>query len=309
MKISIIGAGNVGATCADIIAQKNLVDTIILLDIKPNLAEGKAMDISQNATIFGYHTKIIGVTAQYSQTKNSDIIIITSGTIRKVGMSREDILIYNAKIVKAVATEIIKYSPYAKFIVVSNPVDIMTYIVYKTININSKYVIGMSGILDTARYNRLIANKLVCSIRDIQSLVIGAHGDTMLPLTRYTNISGIPITELLTQSELNQIIEKTKKGGEEIIKLLGISAWYAPGAAIAKMIEIMMKNPKTIISCSTLLQGEYGIKDIYIGMPVILNKEGINKIIELKLNQEEMNKLNTSVIQIKNTLIKLNTII
>lgn len=309
MKISIVGAGNVGATCADIIAQKNLVDTIILLDIKPNLAEGKAMDISQNAAIFGYKTEIIGVTEKYSQTKNSDIVIITSGTIRKFGMSRDDVLIYNAKIVKTVAKKIIKYSPDAKFIIVSNPVDIMTYIVYKTINIHSKNVIGMSGILDTARYNRLISNKLICSISDIQSLVIGAHGDTMLPLTRYTNISGIPITELLTQNELNQIIEKTKKGGEEIIKLLGISAWYTPGAAIAKMIEIMMKNTNTIISCSTLLQGEYGIKDIYIGMPVLLNKEGINKIIELKLNQEEMNKLNTSVIQVKNTLLKLNTII
>lgn len=308
MKITIIGAGNVGATCADIIAQKNILDEIILLDIKKNLAEGKAIDISQNASIFGYNTKIIGVTEDYKKTESSDIIVITSGSVRKPGMTRDDILIYNAKIVKYVTQKTIKYSPKAKFIVVSNPLDIMTYIVYKTANIDSKYIFGMSGLLDTARYNKLISNKLNCSIEDVHSLILGSHGDTMIPLIRYTNISGIPISELLNQNDIENIIEKTKQGGGEIINLLGISAWYAPGAAIAKMIEIIVKNSKKIISCCSFLQGEYGIKNIYIGVPVILGKEGIEKIIELKLNKEEMKKFQISVLHIKKTLLLLDSI-
>lgn len=308
MKITIIGAGNVGATCADIIAQKNIVNKIILLDIKKNLAEGKAIDISQNASIFGYNTKIIGVTEDYSKTDSSDIIIITSGSVRKYGMTRDDVLIYNAKIVKYVTKQTIKYSPKAKFIVVSNPLDIMTYIVYKTANIDPKYIFGMSGLLDVSRYNRLIANELNCSIEDINSLIIGSHGDTMIPLIRYTNISGIPISELLDKDKIQSIIKNTKKGGEEIINLLGISAWYTPGAAIAKMVEIIIKNSKKIITCSSFLQGEYGVNDIYIGVPVILGKQGIEKIIELKLNKEEMDDFQISVSHINKTLITLNSI-
>lgn len=308
MKITIIGAGNVGATCADIIAQKNIVNKIILLDIKKNLAEGKAIDIAQNASIFGYNTKIIGVTDNYSKTESSDIVIITSGSVRKPGMTRDDILIYNAKIVKYVTKQIIKYSPKTKIIVVSNPLDIMTYIVYKTANIDSKYIFGMSGLLDSSRYNRLIADKLKCAIEDIHSLILGSHGDTMIPLIRYTSISGIPISELLTKYDIKNIIERTKKGGGEIIDLLGISAWYAPAAAIAKMIEIIVKDSKKIISCSSFLQGEYGIKNIYIGVPVILGKEGIEKIIELKLNKEEMNDFNISVTHIKKILLMLKSI-
>lgn len=308
MKITIIGAGNVGATCADIIAQKNIVNKIVLLDIKKNLAEGKAIDISQNASIFGYNTKIIGVTEDYSKTETSDIIIITSGSVRKPGMTRDDILIYNAKIVKYVTKQTIKYSPKAKFIVVSNPLDIMTYIVYKTANIDSKYIFGMSGLLDISRYNRLISNELNCSIEDINSLIIGSHGDTMIPLIRYTNISGIPISELLDQYQIDNIIKNTKKGGGEIINLLGISAWYTPGAAIAKMVEIIIKDSKQIIPCSSFLQGEYGVNNIYIGVPVILGKQGIEKIIELKLNKEEMNDFQISVSHINKILTRLNSI-
>ncbi|WGH26320.1 MAG: malate dehydrogenase [Candidatus Bostrichicola ureolyticus] len=303
MKITIIGAGNVGATCADILFKKNVVKEIILLDVKKNLAEGKAIDISQTATINGSSSNIIGVTNDYSKTENSKVIVITSGITRKSGMSRDDLININASIVKSVIYKSIEYSPETIFIVVSNPLDVMTYVAFISSKINNAYrVFGMSGILDKARYCTLLAKELNCYPQDIQTLLIGSHGDTMVPLPRYTTVSGIPIIELIDKSRIDSIIERTKKGGIEIVNMLGTSAWYAPGASVAQMVESIIKDSKRIFPCCAWLQGEYGLKNIYLGVPVILGKNGIDKILELKLNDEEMNLLNKSAKHIKNMI-------
>lgn len=308
MKITIIGAGNVGSTCAEILAYKNIVNEIILLDIKKNLAEGKALDINQRSMIFKSDTKIIGVTNNYKLTHLSDIIVITSGIIRKSGMTRDDVLILNANIVKSVIIELIKFSPHAKFIIVSNPLDIMTYIAYKTLKIPSNHIFGMSGLLDLARYCFFISKKIKCSITNIQGMLIGSHNDDMIPLPRYTSIAGIPVNEMLNEDIINDIILNTKKSGANIINYLGISAWYTPGACIAEMIEIMIKDLKKIIPCCTYLKGQYNINNICIGVPVILGKNGIEKIIELKLNTKETQLLNNAVINIKKMIVKLQNI-
>lgn len=308
MKITVVGAGNVGATCADVIAHKELCQELVLVDIKENFAEGKALDIWQTAPVNLYDTRITGSTNDYSKTAGSDVVVITSGLPRKPGMSRDDLISTNAGIVKSVTENIIKYSPDAIIIVVSNPLDVMTYCAYLTANIDSKRVFGMAGILDTARYRAFLATELNCSPKDIQAVLMGGHGDTMVPLPRYTTVGGIPVTELIAPNKLDAIIDRTKKGGGEIVNLLGTSAWYAPGAAAAQMVEAIVRGQNRIFPVCAWLQGEYGLKDIYLGVPVVLGKNGIEKIIELKLNDQEMAMVNDSASAVKEVMEVLDKI-
>src|ERR1700752_1879853 len=272
MKVTVVGAGNVGATCADVIAQRDYANEVWLLDIKPNFAEGKALDIWQAAPIHGYDSRVKGSTNDYSKTANSDVVVITSGLPRKPGMSRDDLISTNAGIVKGVTENIMKHSPDTIIIVVSNPLDVMTYCAYLTAHIDSSRVFGMAGILDTARYRAFLADALNCSPKDIQGMLLGGHGDTMVPLPRYTTVAGIPLTELLSKDKIDAIIERTKNGGGEIVNLLGTSAWYAPGAAAAQMVEAIVKNENRVFPVCSLLNGEYGHKGIYLGVPVKLGK-------------------------------------
>ncbi len=294
MKITVVGAGNVGATCADVIAHKELANEVILIDIKEGLAEGKSLDMWQTAPVNYYNTRVVGYTNQYEPTAGSDVVVITSGLPRKPGMSRDDLIATNAGIVRTVTENIIKYSPDAKIIVVSNPLDVMTYCAYLTAQVDSNRVMGMAGILDTARYRAFLASALNVSPKDIQAMLLGGHGDTMVPLPRYTTVSGIPVTELIEEEPLNAIVERTKKGGGELVNLMGTSAWYAPGAAAAQMVESIVRDQKRIFPVCTWLTGQYGLSDIYLGVPVVLGKNGIEKIIELKLNDAEMALLNQS---------------
>ncbi len=287
MKVTVVGAGNVGATCADVLAHKEIANEIVLLDIKEGFAEGKALDIWETSPINLYDSRTIGSTNDYTKTANSDVVVITSGLPRKPGMSRDDLIATNAGIVKTVTENIVKYSPDAVIIIVSNPLDVMTYCAYLTAKVDSKKVFGMAGVLDTARYRSFLALELNVSPKDIQAVLMGGHGDTMVPLPRYTTVAGIPVTELISEDRLNEIIERTKFGGGEIVQLLGTSAWYAPGAAAAQMVEAVIRDQKRIFPVCAWLQGEYGMKDIYLGVPVVLGKNGIEKIIELDLNEAE----------------------
>ncbi|MBK9332232.1 MAG: malate dehydrogenase [Ignavibacteria bacterium] len=309
MKITVVGAGNVGATCANVIAQKELSNEVILLDIKEGIAEGKSLDIWQTSGINNYDTRVTGVTNDYSKTAGSGVVVITSGLPRKPGMSRDDLISTNAAIVKSVTENVIKHSPDAIIIVVSNPLDVMTYCAYLSANIPSSKVMGMAGILDTARYRAFLAEVLDCSPKDISAMLLGGHGDTMVPLPRYTTVSGIPVTELIDSGKLDAIVDRTKKGGGELVALMGTSAWYAPGAAAAQMVESIVRNQKRIFPVCAWLQGEYGMNDIYLGVPVVLGTNGIEKIIELKLNEDETTLLKDSakaVKEVMNVLDELN---
>ncbi len=294
MKISVIGAGNVGATCANVIAHANFAKEVVLLDIKEGIAEGKALDMWETSPINSYSTMTTGVTNDYTATAGSDITIITSGIPRRPGMSRDDLISTNAKIVKSVTDSVIAHSPDTIIIVVANPLDVMTYCAYLTSKSPRTKVMGMAGILDTARYRSFLAMELGVSPRDIQAVLMGGHGDTMVPLPRYTTVAGIPVTELVDADRLDAIVQRTKKGGGELVKLMGTSAWYAPGAAAAQMAETIAKDERRIFPCCTWLDGEYGLKDIFLGVPVVLGKNGIEKILELDLNDEEKAMLNTS---------------
>lgn len=302
MKVTVVGAGNVGATCADVIAHKDFVHEVVLLDIKEGIAEGKSLDIWQTSPINLYDTRMIGSTNDYSKTAGSDVVVITSGLPRKPGMSRDDLIATNAGIVRSVTENIIKHSPNAIIIVVSNPLDVMTYCAYLTAKIDSKRVFGMAGILDTARYRAFLAEALNTSPKDIQAVLMGGHGDTMVPLPRYTTVAGIPVTELIDKSRLDAIVDRTKKGGGELVNLMGTSAWYAPGAAAAQMVEAIVKDQKRIFPCCALLNGEYGLKGIYLGVPVKLGKNGIEEIIELKLNADEMKLVHESAKAVKEVM-------
>ncbi len=286
-KISVIGAGNVGATVANVIAHKDLAREVVLLDIKKGLAEGKALDIWQTSSINDFNTRVTGVTNDYLKTKGSGVVVITSGLPRKPGMSRDDLIKTNAVIVKEVTEKAVKYSPEAVIIVVSNPLDVMTYCAYKAANKKPNRVFGMAGILDAGRYQAFIADALNVSPNDIVSLSLGGHGNTMVPLPRYTSVSGIPIMELLDKAEIDKIVERTRNGGGEVVELLGTSAWYAPGAAVAQMVAAIVDDQRRIFPCCAYLQGEYGLSDIYLGVPVILGKSGIERVIEIELNKEE----------------------
>ena len=302
MKVTVVGAGNVGATCADAIARKEFVHEVVLLDIKEGPAEGKSLDMWQTSPIGMYDTRIVGSTNDYSKTTDSAVVVITSGIPRKPGMSRDDLIATNAGIVRSVTENVIKYSPNAIIIVVSNPLDVMTYCAYLTSKIDSRRVFGMAGILDTARYRAFIAEALNISPKDIQAVLMGGHGDTMVPLPRYTTVAGIPVTELIDEEKLNAIVDRTKKGGGELVNLMGTSAWYAPGAAAAQMVEAIVKDSKRIFPCCVLLNGEYGLKDIFLGVPVKLGRNGVEEIIELKLNQEEKALLSSSAKAVKEVM-------
>ena len=302
MKVSVIGAGNVGATCAEVLAHHEIVNEVVLLDIKENFAEGKALDIWETAAINMYDTRVTGSTNDYSKTAGSDVVVITSGLPRKPGMSRDDLISTNAKIVKSVTEQVVKYSPDTIIIVVSNPLDVMTYCAYVNAKFPSNRVFGMAGILDTGRYKSFLAEALNVSPKDIQAVLMGGHGDTMVPLPRYTTVGGIPVTELIEADKLDKIIDRTKKGGGEIVNLLGTSAWYAPGSAAAQMVEAIIKDQKRVFPVCALLNGEYGLKNIYLGVPVILGKGGIEKIIELKLNDDEMKLVNESAKAVKEVM-------
>lgn len=302
MKVTVVGAGNVGATCADVLAKREVANEIVLLDIKENYAEGKALDMWEAAPILKYDTRITGSTNDYSKTAGSECVVITSGIPRKPGMSRDDLISTNAGIVKQVTENIIKYSPDAKIIIVSNPLDVMTYCAYLTAKVDSSHVFGQAGVLDTARYRAFLATELNVSPKDIQAVLMGGHGDTMVPLPRYTTVSGIPVTDLIEEDKLNAIIERTKTGGGEIVKLLGTSAWYAPGAAAAQMVEAIIRDQKRIFPACAWLKGEYGMENIYLGVPVKLGKDGVEKIIELKLNDDEMALLEKSAQHVRDVL-------
>ena len=302
MKVTVVGAGNVGATCADVLAYKEIANKIVLVDIKEGLSEGKSLDIFQKAPINLYDTKIIGSTNDYSKTKNSDVVVITSGLPRKPGMSRDDLIETNSKIVKSVTENIIKYSPNCIIIIVSNPLDVMTYQAHLTSQFPRERVMGMAGILDTSRFRAFLADELNVSPKDIQSLLLGGHGDTMVPLPRYTTVGGIPVEELIDQKRLKKIIERTKYGGGELVKMMGTSAWYAPGAAAAQMVESIIRDQRRIFPVCVKLDGEYGINDCYLGVPVILGSNGIKKIIELKLKSSEKKLLDESRVHVKEVM-------
>ena len=294
MKITVVGAGNVGATCADVLATREIANEVVVVDIKEGLAEGKALDIWQKSPINLYDTRTIGVTNDYSKTAGSEVVIITSGLPRKPGMSRDDLIETNAGIVKSVTENVIKHSPDAIIIVVSNPLDVMTYQAHLVSKFPRTKLMGMAGILDTARFRAFLAEALDVSPKDIQAVLMGGHGDTMVPLPRYTTVAGIPVTELIDKDTLEAIVDRTKKGGGELVKLMGTSAWYAPGAAAAQMAEAIVKDQKRVFPVCVQLDGEYGINNCYLGAPVILGKNGIEKIIELDLNDDEMALLKTS---------------
>ncbi len=299
MKVTVVGAGNVGATCANVLATREVANEVVLLDIKEGFAEGKALDIWETAPINLYDTRTVGSTNDYSKTAGSDVVVITSGLPRKPGMSRDDLIATNAGIVKTVTENVMKHSPEAILVIVSNPLDVMTYCAYLTAKVDSKRVFGMAGILDTARYRAFLAEELNVSPKDIQAVLMGGHGDTMVPLPRYTTVGGIPVTEMIDADALEAIVQRTKKGGGEIVQLLGTSAWYAPGAAAAQMVEAIVKDQKRIFPCCPRLPGQYGLSDLYLGVPVKLGAKGVEEIIELQLNDDEMALLHESAKAVK----------
>lgn len=297
-KVTVIGAGNVGATCANVLAHKDIVKEIVLLDLVGDLAKGKALDTWQQAPIDGYSTYVRG-TDSYADTADSDIVVITAGVPRKPGMSRDDLITTNAKIVDSVTRSIMQYSKNPIIIVVSNPLDVMTYAAHQASGLPDNKVFGMAGILDTARYRAFLATALNVSPKDIQAVLMGGHGDTMVPLPRYTTVAGIPVTELIDTDQLDAIVERTKVGGGELVKLMGTSAWYAPGAAAAQMVEAIVKDENRIYPCCIRLDGKYGIDNTYLGVPVKLGKNGIEQVIELPLNEAESALLNESAGHVK----------
>lgn len=292
-KVTVVGAGNVGATVANVLAHRDFLKEVVLLDIMGDVAKGKALDTWQQSPIDYYSTSLSG-TDNYELTAGSDVVVITAGLPRKPGMTRDDLISTNAKIVTSVTKSILRYSESPIIIVVSNPLDVMTYAAQKVSGMSHHRVFGMAGILDTARYRAFLATALNVSPKDIQAILMGGHGDTMVPLPRYTTVSGIPVTEMIDGDELTAIVERTKNGGGELVKLMGTSAWYAPGAAAAQMVETIIKDEKRVFPCCVKLTGEYGMKDVFLGVPVKLGKNGIEEIIELKLNAEEMELLKTS---------------
>jgi malate dehydrogenase len=300
-KVTIVGAGNVGATCANVLAHADICNEIVLIDIQGNMAKGKALDTWQQAPVDGYSSHVVGGD-DYALTANSDIVIITAGVPRKPGMSRDDLIATNAKIVVSVTKEVLKYSKNPIIIVVSNPLDVMTYACWRTSGLSDKRVLGMAGILDTARYRAFLAEEMNVSPKDIQAMLMGGHGDTMVPLPRYTTVSGIPVTELVKKERLDAIIERTKFGGGELVNLMGTSAWYAPGAAAAQMAVSILKDEKRIFPCCIRMNGQYKLKDVFVGAPVKLGRKGIQEVIKLRLKKDELALLHQSAGSVKEVM-------
>jgi malate dehydrogenase len=295
MKITVVGAGAVGATCADNIARKELAEELVLVDIKEGFAEGKAMDMMQTAALLGFDTKIIGSTNDYTKTAGTDVAVITSGIPRKPGMTREELIGINAGIVKGVTENILKYSPNAIIVVISNPMDTMTYLALKSSGLPKNRIIGMGGILDSARFKYYLSQELKCSSNDLHGVVVGGHGDTtMIPLTRLAHINGLPVSNLIDADKLKKIAADTMVGGATLTGLLGTSAWYAPGAAGAALVESIVRDEKKLFPCCVSLEGEYGQSDICMGVPVVIGKNGWEKIVDYKLNEEEQAAFNKS---------------
>ena len=302
MKITVVGAGAVGASCAEYIAIKNFASEVVLLDIKEGFAEGKAMDLMQTASLNGFDTKITGVTNDYSKTAGSDICVITSGIPRKPGMTREELIGINAGIVKTVSSSLIEQSPNTILIVVSNPMDTMTYLVHKTTNLPKNKIIGMGGALDSARFKYRLAEALGAPISDVDGMVIGGHSDVgMVPLTRLATRNSVPVSEFISEERLEEVKEATKVGGATLTKLLGTSAWYAPGAAVSGLVQAIACDQKKIFPCSTYLEGEFGLNDICIGTPVVLGKNGIEKVVEIDLNEAELAHMKQSAEGVQKT--------
>ena len=301
MKVSVIGAGNVGASCAEYIAIKKIASEVVILDIKKGLAEGKALDLTQTSSTLGFDTIIKGVTNDYKSTQDSDVVVITSGIPRKPGMTREELIGINAGIVNSVTEKILKFSPKTIIVVVSNPMDTMTYLALKSNELEKNKVIGMGGALDSSRFKTYLSKALNKPQSDIHAMVIGGHGDTtMIPLMRLASYNGIPVTKLLSNVKQKDIISSTMIGGATLTKLLGTSAWYAPGASVSYLVDSILNDKKKIIPCSVYLDGQYGLRDICIGVPCIIGKKGIEEIIDLNLNSSEKNKLNESAKAIAN---------
>ncbi len=310
MKITVVGAGAVGATCADNIVRRQLAEEIVLVDIKEGFAEGKALDITQTASLCGFDTRITGVTNDYTKTAGSDVAVITSGIPRKPGMTREELIGTNARIVEEVSKNLLKHSPNVIIVVISNPMDTMTYLTLKSTGLPKNRIIGMGGILDSARFKTYLQQALNCSQNDLQATVIGGHGDTtMIPLTRLASLNGTSVSNMLSAEQLKQISADTMVGGATLTKLLGTSAWYAPGAAGAELVESIVRNQKKVFPCCVYLEGEYGQKDICLGVPVVIGNKGWEKIIDYKLNAEEQEAFNKSADAVRNMNEVLNTLV
>ncbi|MGZ3957276.1 MAG: malate dehydrogenase [Flavisolibacter sp.] len=301
MKITVVGAGAVGATTADNIARKELCEELVLLDIKEGLAEGKALDMMQTAALLGFDTKIVGSTGDYAKTKNSDVVVVTSGLPRKPGMTREELIGTNANIVKNVTQNILQHSPDAIIVVISNPMDTMTYLTLQSSGVAKNKIIGMGGILDSARFKCYLSMALNCSPNDLNAIVIGGHGDTtMIPLIRFATWNSVPVSQYLTAEQQQKIVADTMVGGATLTKLIGTSAWYAPGAAGMALVESIVRDEKRLFSCCVSLDGEYGQKDICMGVPVVLGKNGWEKIVDFKLNEQEQAAFNKSAEAVRN---------
>jgi len=310
MKVTVVGAGAVGATCADNIARRALVEELVLVDIKEGFAEGKALDISQTCSLLGFDTRVIGSTNDYRKTANSDVCVITSGIPRKPGMTREELIGTNAKIVEGVAKNLLQYSPNTIIVVISNPMDTMTYLTLKATGLPKNRVIGMGGILDSARFKTYLQMALGCSQNDLHAVVIGGHGDTtMIPLTRLATLNGNPVSNTLSADQLKQIAADTMVGGATLTKMLGTSAWYAPGAAGAALVESIIRDQKKVFPCCVSLDGEYGQSDICMGVPVVVGRKGWEKIVDYKLNAEEQEAFNKSAEAVRNMNSVLDTLV
>ena len=310
MKVTIVGAGNVGASCAEYIAIKSIASEVVLLDIKDGFAEGKALDLMQTATTLGFNSRLIGVTNDYSATKDSDVVVITSGVPRKPGMTREELIGINAGIVQSVASSILEHSPNTVIVVVSNPMDTMTYLTLKATVLPKNRVIGMGGALDSSRFKTYLSLALDKPANDIQGMVIGGHGDTtMIPLTRLASYNGTPVSQHLTDEDLEQVAASTMVGGATLTKLLGTSAWYAPGASVAYLVDSIVNDQKRMIPCSVLLDGEYQQEDLCIGVPCIIGKNGLESIVDVQLNEAEQEKFNQSAAAVKTMNEALNDVL
>jgi len=301
MKVTVIGAGNVGASTAYVLAQRGIATEIVLTDILEGVPQGKALDMCQSGAVEGYDTRIIG-TNSYADTKNSDVIVMTAGKPRKPGMSREDLLAVNIEIVKDAVSQAAKMSPNAFMIVVSNPLDAMCYGALKISGFKPNRVCGMAGILDTARFKAFITMELGVSMKDMSAIVLGGHGDTMVPCPRLASIGGVPLTSLVSKERIDAMVERTRNGGAEIVKLLGTSAWYAPAAAAVQMVESYVLDQKRVLPCAAWLQGEYGLRDVYMGVPVVIGRGGVEKIIEIPLNDEEKAMFKASADKVRATV-------
>ena len=308
MKVTVIGAGNVGATVAECIARKDMVHDVVMVDIKDGVPQGKALDMIESSPVHGFDTHVSGTT-DYEDTADSEVCIITAGLPRKPGMSRDDLLAKNANIVKSVTQQFVAHSPEATIIVVSNPLDVMTYVAYEASGYPPERVMGMAGVLDTARYRAFIAKELGVSVRDIQALLMGGHGDTMVPLPRYTTIGGIPLPQWLDDSTIHDIVERTKGGGGEIVDLMGTSAWYAPGAAAAEMTEAIIKDNGRVLPAAAYVDGEYDLEGFFIGVPIVLGADGVEEIVEVELDDHERALLDTSAEHVQDNLDNLQRLI